>query len=108
MIICCDFDGTLCEHSFPSIGKPNMELIHKLKRARILGHKVILWTCRDKGYLTAAVEWAGRFGLYFDAVNDNVEEVKEDFVDISQKIYADIYLDDRNRLIEDFLKEDIL
>ncbi len=28
MIICCDFDGTLCEHSFPLIGKPNMELIH--------------------------------------------------------------------------------
>ena len=30
MIICVDFDGTLCEHKYPEIGNPNNELIEKL------------------------------------------------------------------------------
>lgn len=46
MIIYLDFDGTVVEHNFPSIGKYNegcYEVIDKLKKA---GHKIFLNTYR--------------------------------------------------------------
>ena len=42
-------------------------------------------------------------GLEFDAVNDDVLETKETFTFKSEKIFADIYIDDRNILIKDFI-----
>ena len=96
MIISVDFDGTLCKHEFPLIGSPNMELINTIKRWKSEGHKIILWTCRDGKYLDEAVFWCRERGLVFDAVNDDVKEVKDNFVSKSTKLYADIYIDDRN------------
>ena len=96
MIIACDFDGTLCKHEFPNIGSSNIEVINLIKTFKSQGHKIILWTCRDGKYLENAVKWCKNLGLEFDAVNDNVQEVKDNFVKMSSKIYADIYIDDRN------------
>lgn len=97
MIIAVDFDGTLCEHKFPNIGKANIEVINLIKKFKSQGHQIILWTCRDGIYLEDAVKWCkNKFGIYFDAINDNVQEVKDKFVKVSNKIYADIYIDDRN------------
>ena len=106
MIYGVDFDGTLCEHKFPEIGKPNMELINKLREKKVNGDKLILITCRGYEYLADAVKWCNEFGLYFDAVNDDLQEIKNTFVQKSIKVYADVYLDDRNKLIEDFLREE--
>ena len=47
--IAVDFDGTLCEYNFPSIGKQTKdqkELIKKLIQLKSKGHKLILYTCR--------------------------------------------------------------
>ena len=107
MIISVDFDGTLCDHKYPEIGTPHIDLINKIKLASEKGHKIILWTCRSGEKLAEAVEWCSRFGLYFNAVNDDLPEVKETFTFKSSKIYGDIYLDDRNKNINDFLKEDL-
>jgi len=96
MIISCDFDGTLCEHRFPNIGSPNMEVINFVKKLRSQGHQIILWTCRDGIYLKEAVRWCKGYGLYFDAVNDNLPAIKQNFTELSNKVYADIYIDDRN------------
>ena len=104
MIIAVDFDGTLVEHAYPEIGTPNFHLINKLKNFKDKGHKLILWTCRDKKELKEAVDWCESVGLFFDAINDNLPEIKKSFKNLSQKIYADIYLDDRNIDIENFLK----
>ena len=35
-------------------------------------------------------------GLKFDAVNENLPEIVEGFGGDSRKIYADVYIDDRN------------
>ena len=96
MIIAVDFDGTLCKHEFPKIGSPNMEVINLIKKFKSQGHKIILNTCRDGKYLEEAIDWCRFEGLEFDAVNDNVQEVKDNFFELSNKIYADIYIDDRN------------
>jgi trehalose-6-phosphatase len=102
MIISCDFDGTLCEHKFPEIGKADEYLIKKLIKLRKEGHQVILWTCREGDRLREAIKWCRRFGLEFDAINENVYNFKnQDFA--IRKPYADIYLDDRFMTVKDFL-----
>ncbi|MFQ9816840.1 MAG: hypothetical protein ACLRX3_01665 [Subdoligranulum sp.] len=90
-----DFDGTLCENTYPEIGAPNLPLIDKLISRRRLGAKVILWTCREGELLTRAVEFCRCFGLEFDAVNDNTEELKRAYGTDPRKIGADYYIDDR-------------
>jgi hypothetical protein len=96
MIISTDFDGTLCEHKYPDIGEPYLDIINWLIGYKKSGAKLILLTCRDKKELQEAVEWCKGYGLEFDAVNDDVPEVKATFTNKSNKVYADIYLDDRN------------
>lgn len=94
-IIACDFDGTLCEDAeFPKIGEPKKEVIEWIKAQKYIGHKIILWTCRDGSLLRQAVEWCAVQGIFFDAINDNIPECK--FHDLGhKKILADIYLDDK-------------
>lgn len=76
-IYATDFDGTLCESIFPSIGKPNMALINHLIKRRKQGNKIILWTCE------------------FDAINENLPEMVEFCDGESRKVFADVYIDDK-------------
>ena len=69
-------------------------LIHK----RTSGHKVILWTCRVGEDLEKAVNWCKEHGLEFDAINDNLPEIKKAFSTDSRKIFANLYIDDRAAL----------
>ena len=95
LIVAVDFDGTLCEHQFPDIGKPNEELIGELVAFRALGNKLILWTCREGEHLTQAIVWCEEHGLSFDAVNENVPSEFAKFVGAKRKIYAHLYIDDK-------------
>ena len=90
-----DFDGTLCENAWPDIGRPRYEVLNWVKELRSHGHKIILWTCREDTRLDDAIAWCAEHGLFFDAVNDNLEEHKQLFGGNSRKILADYYIDDR-------------
>ena len=93
--IAVDFDGTIVEHKYPAIGKELPFAIHSLKTLQKKGHRLILWTYRAGEELAEAVEFCAQQGLEFYAVNKNYPEEK--FSDnISRKILADIYIDDRN------------
>ena len=95
-IIAVDFDGTLCENNWPDIGKPNNALIGYLIHRKLLGDKLILWTCRSGEQLQKAIDWCGEHNLEFDAVNDNVPEAVERFGGNSRKIFANYYYDDHS------------
>jgi hydroxymethylpyrimidine pyrophosphatase-like HAD family hydrolase len=97
MIIAVDFDGTIVEHKYPSIGKEIPYAIKTLKLFQEKGHKLILWTYRHGKELGKAVEFCKKRGLIFYAVNSNFEGEEFDNT-FSRKIYADIYIDDRNLL----------
>lgn len=108
--IAFDFDGTLCKGTFPLIGEPRMWLISYAKHMQSLGHKIILWTCRencggiyfpDKRYLDEAVEWCKQYDLVFDAVNKNIEEDKYPNEIFSRKVFADYYIDDKSVMFDD-------
>ena len=94
-VFAVDFDGTLCENKWPHIGRPRYDMINWVKDLRNNGHPVILWTCRDGMALVNALVWCAEHGLFFDAVNDNLEAHKTLFGGNSRKILADFYIDDK-------------
>ena len=96
MTFTVDFDGTLCEDRFPEIGEENYSRISAVKQLIAGGHKIILWTCRNGQSLEDAVTWCKDRGLVFDAVNENIPEVKEKWGGDTRKVYCDFYIDDKN------------
>ena len=98
LIIAVDFDGTLTMNDIsPEIGEPRTDLITRLIDEQAKGAKIILWTCRCGEYLDSAVSWCRSQGLYFDAVNDNLQLVKDWFGNDCRKVFADVYFDDKFR-----------
>jgi hydroxymethylpyrimidine pyrophosphatase-like HAD family hydrolase len=97
MIIAVDFDGTIVEHKFPKIGKEIPYAIETLKLLKGKGHRLILWSYRSGKDLDKAIQFCKKRGLTFYAVNNDFEGEEFDNT-YSRKIYADIYIDDRNLL----------
>jgi len=95
MIIAVDFDGTIVKHRYPAIGKEIPFAIKTLKLLQQKGHKIILWTYRFGKELEEAVNFCEKRGLTFFAVNNGLEGEEFDNT-YSRKIYADVYIDDRN------------
>lgn len=97
MVIAVDFDGTIVEHRYPSIGKELPFAIETLRKLAAEGHRLILWTVREGRCLDEAVEFCRNRGLEFYAVNSNCpEEDKETNGSFARKIKADLWIDDRN------------
>lgn len=96
MVYAIDFDGTIVTDKFPEIGEEIPGRINKLKHLQERGDKIILWTCRNGDMIAPAVEWCKERGLVFDAVNENLPEVKERWGGDTRKVYCDFYVDDKN------------
>lgn len=95
MKIAIDFDGTLVEHKFPKIGEKKLfafETLHELQKR---GDQLILWTYRTGDLLDEAVEFCRQNGIEFYAINRNYPEEVFDETQVSRKIDADIYIDDK-------------
>lgn len=104
-IIAVDFDGTLCINEFPEIGEPITDTIEYIKKKKKNGDKIILWTSRNEEQTKKAVEWCSEQGLTFDAVNENLPEIIEAFGGDCRKIFANEYIDDRNKLVYECRKK---
>jgi len=96
MIIAVDFDGTVVDHRYPKIGKPKLFAFETLKQLQKQEHQLILWTYRAGIELKEAVDFCKKNGIEFYAINSNYPEEVLDESNTSRKIYADIYIDDRN------------
>ena len=95
LIIAVDFDGTIVEDAYPSIGQAKIFAFETLKELEKDGHRLILWTYRNGKKLDEAVEFCKKNGIEFYAVNKNYpEEIFEGKV--SRKINANVFIDDRN------------
>tara|TARA_R110002051_G_scaffold13435_7_gene45051 strand:+ start:7560 stop:8003 length:444 start_codon:yes stop_codon:yes gene_type:complete len=93
--IAVDFDGTIVTNAYPSIGKPLLFAFETLKKLQNEGHILILWTYREGTKLAEAVDFCAQNGLTFYAINKSYpEEIMAD--NISRKIHADLFIDDRN------------
>lgn len=98
MKIAIDFDGTIVEHKYPSIGKEKPFAVETLKQLSAEGHQLILWTVRSGDLLQEAVDWCASRGLHFYAVNSNfpADALFTGRSDGSPKIMADVFIDDAN------------
>jgi hydroxymethylpyrimidine pyrophosphatase-like HAD family hydrolase len=93
--IAVDFDGTIVDHEYPKIGKEKLFAFQTLKQLEKRGARLILWTFRTGKELEEAVEYCRKKGIEFYAVNCNYPgEIFDE--NISRKIDADIYIDDKN------------
>ena len=115
LIIAVDFDGTLNKSasSFPHAGEPNWAVINKVKQLKEEGWELILWTCRSGKALQTAIEATEKWGLKWDAINTHTESQKEwwkkqckegEEVVFGNKVFANVYLDDRACNVEDFFR----
>lgn len=95
MVIAVDFDGTIVEHRYPSIGREIPFAFATLKMLQRDGHRLILWTVREGALLDEAVEFCRERGVEFFAVNSNYPDEDEDrTVRRSRKLKADLFIDD--------------
>ena len=97
IIIAVDFDGVIVTENFPQIGRPHIGVINALIERKKKGDKLILWTCRCGQQLIDAVSFCRNIGLKFDAVNENLPMIVEKYGVDARKVYADCYIDDRNK-----------
>lgn len=95
-VIAIDFDNTLFITEYPRIIAPISSIIERAKKHKEGGDKLILWTCREGPDLDAAIQACREEGLEFDAVNDNLTELKEFWGNNPRKVGADEYWDDKN------------
>lgn len=100
--IAVDFDGTLCENSFPEIGRPRPGVIDFVKKRAAEGVKIILHTCRENGerraLLDEALKWCAGQNIPIYAVNENPDNDygrRFGVAGVGRKVYADLYIDDK-------------
>lgn len=93
VVIAIDFDGTCITNEYPNIGKDVPNCIETLKRLNKKNINIILLTQRDGKKLTDAIEWFKKNDIKLYGINDNPSQSSWSK---SRKVYADIYIDDRN------------
>ena len=99
-IIAVDYDDTLTTNNdYPNAGNINMLAVHYCKEFKARGGLLIINTCRAGEPLNTALSALAKKGLTFDAVNANVQEQLNHWLDtdteISPKPFAHMYIDDR-------------
>lgn len=109
VILAVDFDGTLVTNKFPEIGEIQPEVWNAVLSAQKDGYKIILWTSRTGEVLNQAVQFCREHGLVFNAINDNIPEVKALGWD-ARKVFAKYYIDDRMSVVygNQFLPVDVV
>ena len=96
LIIAVDFDGTIVEDKYPGVGKPKPFALETLKMLQKDGHRLILWTYRHGSKLQDAVKFMEDNDIPPYAVNRSYPEEASHPSDVSRKIHADLFIDDRN------------
>jgi hypothetical protein len=103
-LLSIDFDGTIVNHQFPLVGDALPGALETLKKLKEDGFVLILNTCRendgdkiDRQYLKEAIDFCEQNGIVFDGVNETPKEYEfRPETTKNRKVYADIYIDDRN------------
>ncbi|HOU68487.1 MAG TPA: HAD hydrolase family protein [Paludibacteraceae bacterium] len=96
MIIAIDFDGTICRSDFPVITGAMPYAKEAINQLHKDGHYIIIWTCRTGKNLLDAINWLLQEGIAFDRVNDHNPDNAAQYGHDGKKVYADLYIDDKN------------
>lgn len=94
-IIAIDFDGTLHDGTYPIIGQPLSGAIEGMQGLHKDGYYLIIWSCRNGELLIDAINWLLEHHIPFHRVNEQNPSNAAQYGDNTRKVYADIYVDDR-------------
>ena len=96
MILAIDFDGTIVRGEYPAIDGLMPDARKYMCMLKNKGHYIIINTCRTGNELLEAINYLLQEGIPFDRVNDNHPDMIAQHGGNSRKIFADVYIDDRN------------
>lgn len=105
MIISVDFDGVCVRPVWPHEPETMPGAVEGIKALLEAGHAVIIWTCRSRhtgwgpfSHIGFVYRWLSHHGLQDRVyVNTNHPRALAEFEgQESRKIFADIYIDDKN------------
>lgn len=91
-VFAIDFDATIVEDAFPSIGNPNPGAIEVMRELMAKGYRLILNTLRTDDMLNQALVYCNKNYIDFWGVNENPDQ--KDWND-ARKIHANVYIDDK-------------
>jgi hydroxymethylpyrimidine pyrophosphatase-like HAD family hydrolase len=94
-IISIDYDDTIVYADYPNIGviKPFAALV--INQLYSEGHTIIINTCRSGEHETAAAQYLTDKGVKFHHINENHPDNIAQYDSDSRKIFADVYIDDK-------------
>ena len=96
MIVAIDFDGTIVQDRYPAIGVMQPYARDVIRRMYEDGHYIIIWTSRSGEALLDAINYLLDKGIPFHRINDSEPVNRAQYDSDTRKIYADVYIDDRN------------
>lgn len=99
-----DFDGTIVEEAFPSIGKINHKVVELMALAKAKGHVVIVWTARSGKYEQEAREFLDDNNIPYNFINENPEDSFAQRGEQGRKLFCHYYIDDRAVHVSDIQK----
>jgi len=91
MYICIDFDGTIVDHTYPSIGQPVPQALEWMTKWFDAGAFLILFTMRSDKSLQEAVDYLTTNNVKLFGINNNPTQCTWT---ASPKAYAHVYVDD--------------
>lgn len=94
-IISIDYDDTIVVADYPNVGKikPFAQIV--INTLYEEGHTIIIWTCRSGDHEKAAALYLNECGVKFHHINENHPDNIAQYDSDSRKVYADIYVDDK-------------
>jgi uncharacterized HAD superfamily protein len=95
MILSIDFDGTICEQSFPEVGALRKNADKYIRKLYEDGHEIIINTCRTGKYEGMAQDFLDANNIPYYYINSNLPEVIAKYKQDCRKISADVYIDDK-------------
>lgn len=103
-IVAVDFDGTIIKYDKDAYKKTDLDYEFMPNAKEVIAwinehFYTILWTCRCGSGLQQALNFLDRNGIYFNSILKNAPL----FFRTSQKVYADVYIDDHGLVEIDWL-----
>ena len=94
-IISIDYDDTIVYSDYPNIGTIKPHAADVINRLHDAGHFIIIWTCRSGEHETMAADYLRSNGVKFHHINENHPDNIAQYDSDSRKIFADVYVDDK-------------
>ena len=99
VVLAVDFDGTICEVDYPSIGRERKGAKEYINKLYDEGYTIVINTCRTNDGAFKAESIAKQFleirGIKYHYFNENPEFLIKMYGCDTRKISADVYIDDK-------------